>query len=287
MLNYGLVYAFLVLAFGGIDGILAKYIIKRLGKHRYALMVLGIGILPMLAYVAFAGIAGFGLGMLLLSLGSSTFLAAGYILYYKGVETQQITNISALGVVQPAIIFVFGILVLGEGMNSLEIAGGAAIFIGAALLLLTEKMEVNFMLVPIILANASWAVYWIIMSYAIASYGAFSMPLIIARAFAFVLILAYSFAFGKMEDGIKNMSSAAGFALLLLVVASGVFDGLVNIFFGAVINVGLVAIGSAIVAGTPILTAVLGRLAFRDKLTTLQKIGFLIAVLGSVAIAVS
>ena len=287
MLNPGLVAAFAVLAFGGIDGIIAKHITRRLGKHRYAIAVLGIGIVPMLIYLAAVGISNFSNTVVLLSFLSSIFLGIGYILWYKAIETQQITNVSLLGVVQPALIFLFGMLVLGNRVDIMEMLGVLAIFAGSLFVLSNGRMKINVLLVPAILANISWAVYWMIMNYAIAAYGSYSLPLIIARILAFVIIVAYSVLFGKIEStrrpyGFPNLA-----LLLVLLLASGIMDSLVNILFGFVIKVGLVAIGSAIIAGTPILTAVLGRIIFKDRLTKLQAFGFLMAVAGSIAISIA
>jgi drug/metabolite transporter (DMT)-like permease len=284
MLQLGLAAAAMFMLLSAIDVTIAKYVVSRFGKYIYASMVIGIGIIPMLAYLAFTGTHLLTLQVIGLSVMGSVFLGSGYVLYYKGLEHGQITNVSALGEIQPALLFVFGFMILGETINAYSLVGVAAIFVGAGLVMVTEKMKVDWRLLPAILANVSWAAAWIFMNYAIAEYGGYSLPLLIERTAGFLVIVAYSIGSKSMEKPLLH--SRSFYMVGVLVLLSGILDGSANVFFGMVVNSGLVAVGSAIAAIMPIVVAALGRIVYGDRLHTVQKVGFMVAVFGAIAVSI-
>ncbi len=286
MISSGLIVAFAALMFLSSDVVIAKHLTKRLGKFRYSVGILGIGIIPMLLYLFAAGIPSVNLQIILLSLVAGVFLGSGYALYYKALETEQVTNVSALGQIQPGLLLLFGIFALGEHVNVVEVAGIIAIFVGSFLILRTRGIEINREMMPVIIANVSWTIYWIFMNYSISLYGGYTLPLLIARSFGFVLMLAYVLATGSMEAGSTHRLSAGRNLVFILLISSGMLDSLMNISFGFVVGVGLIAIGSAILAVSPMVVALLGRLIYRDRITYLQKMGLVIAVAGAIAISV-
>ncbi len=286
MLSNGLIVAFASMMFLSSDVVIAKHLTKRLGKFRYSVGILGIGVVPMLLYLAAVGLHGYGTEIVALSLIGGAFLGSGYALYYKALETQQVTNVSSLGEIQPALLLVFGIFILGEPVNAVEVAGIAAVFIGSFLVLRTHGIEINRQMVPVIIANVMWVVYWIFMNYAITLYGGNALPLLIARGLGFALVLVYSLATNSIEGSRTHPLQKGRLLVLIMLLASGVLDSFMNISFGFVVQAGLVAVGSAILASSPIVVAVLGRIFYRDRITRLQKIGLLAAVLGAVAISI-
>ncbi|MCL4365066.1 DMT family transporter, partial [Candidatus Marsarchaeota archaeon] len=167
MLNLGLIAAFASMMFLSSDIAIAKHLTKRLGKFRYSVGILGIGIIPMLIYALAVGIHAYSMEIVILSLLAGAFLGAGYVLYYKALETEQITNVSSIGEIQPAFLLLFGVFILGEKITLIEIAGIFSIFVGSFLVLRTRGLEINRVMIPVIVANILWVVYWILMDYAI------------------------------------------------------------------------------------------------------------------------
>ena len=285
--GYGIVAAFLFMLIGAVDVTLAKYIVRRFGRYRYTVAIIGIGILPMVAYSIAVGSGSISSGAFWLSLAAGAITGVAYIIYYKGLESEQITNVAALTEVQPAILFLFGVLILGESITAIGIAGVIAIFLGATLVMMKDDMKLNRLLLPIIIANALWAAYWIVMNYAISTYGGYSLPLLIARGVAFAMVAAYSVLFGKIEKGnVKAKAPLLALVLAMFIIVSGLLDGATNILFGVVIQSSIVAIGSAIYAIMPIVAAMLGRVVYRDGLGMAQKLGLVIAVAGAIAIVI-
>ena len=286
MLNLGLVGAFASMMFMSLDVAIAKHLTNRLGKFRYSVGILGIGIIPMLIYALVVGIHAYSMEIVLLSLLAGAFLGTGYALYYKSLETEQVTEVSSIGEIQPALLLLFGVFILQERINVVEIAGIFAIFIGSFLILRTRGLEINRMMIPVIAANILWVVYWILMDYAITLYGGYSFPLLIARSLGFVLMLAYVLATGSIEGSNTHNLSRGKNIVIMMLITSGMLDSLMNISFGFVVGVGLVAMGSAILATSPMVIALFGKLFYKDRIRRLQKIGLVLAVAGAVAISI-
>lgn len=286
MLNLGLIAAFASMMFLSLDATIAKHLTNRLGKFRYSVSILGIGIIPMLIYTLVVGMHAYSVGIVLLSLFAGVFLGAGYALYYKALETEQITEVSSIGEIQPALLLLFGVFALGERIDIIEIAGIFSIFVGSFFIVRTKGLEINRMMIPAIIANISWVVYWILMDYAITLYGGSVFPLFIARAFGFVLLLAYVLATRSIEGGSTHNLNAGKNIVIMMLIASGIMDSLMNISFGFVVGIGLLAIGSAIIAASPMVVALLGKLFYNDRIRGLQRIGLVLAVAGAIAISI-
>ncbi len=286
MFSTGVIAGLLNVIGGSADTAFSKYITTRLGKYKYAVMILGIGVIPTLLYFLITGGLGIpSLKVALLTILGSVFFGTGFVLFYKAMETQQITNAAVLGEVQPLILLIFGVIVLGEPITAFEALGALAIFAGAFLVLTTEKMKINWLLIPIILANICWATYWILLTYAIQFYGGEAVPVLLARACAFLFVFAYALRTRQIEKSIKRPTTFRHSAILYGFLAMSILlDSSINILFGFVVSLNLVALGSILLAAGPLLTSVFGRIFFNDKLTKAQKIGFVLALIGAVSI---
>ncbi len=286
MFNSGLAAAFIDTVIGSSDSSLGKYATARIGTYKYTIFVLGIGILPMLAYFVLFGNAGIvSLNAVMLSVVASVFLGLGFILYYDALRTEQITHAAALGEVQPVILLLFGVFVLGEVITLLETGGAVIIFAGAFLVITTDRLKVNWKLFPVILANISWSLYWILLTYAISAYGGEGFPVLLARACAFAMILAFALSRNKIGKGIKKPMSAYHKSVLWsFVIIAGIIDGIYNLLFGFIIHVNIVAIAAALLAAGPLITLILGRIFFGDRLSSRQAMGFVLAVVGAALI---
>ncbi len=270
-----------------VDLTIGKYVLKSSGNYRYSMVLLGVGILPMMAYVAAAGAGNMSILDVALSAAAGVISAGAIIIYYRSLELQQETNVAALTEVQPALLFLFGVFVLGETINSIEIAGILAIFIGAAFVMTTRKMRLNMLLVPVIIANALWAVQWVVFDYVIGSYGGYVLPILIGRIISFAFVSAYVLGFRKVDPNVSRYRNMAPAYLILgLMALVGILDGSANILFAIVVKSNIIAIGSVIYATMPIVAALLARIFYRDGLSNIQKAGLVIAVLGAIAIGI-
>lgn len=255
------------------------------GNLRGAVIVIFAGIFPILIFFL---LKSFQLSSsdLILSLASGLLLAIGYILYYKSLETEQVSNTSGVGLAQPAILLLFGVLVLKEGINLMQAVGGLTIFLGVILIITNNNFELNRKLLPALFANISWAGYWVLASYAILSSQQVGTVLLIARITSLAIVLvAFGFALRKRQ--VPKLRSSNVLPLLAIGAVAGVLDGLGNATFGFVVQFQLLSLGSIFVASLPLFVTFLAYLVYKEHLTKLQGIGMIIAVTGALVITIA
>jgi len=298
MLNYGLAAATISMLLIAVDGVIAKYMLRRFSLKAYVPMVLVIGLIPMLAVQYLYG-GNYNLQQYLpeIILGSA-FLAAGYIFYYKALSQAEVSKVTIFSNIQPLIIFVFGLFFLKEGISIIPLVGALLIFIGSSLGIYEKGIRIDRKLVPAVFANASWGIYWIFMSSAV-NVGNYITPLLVARAIAFIAVMLFyigqekgNTVSAKAKTHAKNNKNRhiGTIALTLLIVGlfiASFVDSGINIFFSLAISLSFAVLGSAIIAFAPMITAVIGKVAFDDRLMAHQLLGLVIAVIGAVLIAIT
>ena len=298
MLNYGLVAAAISMLLIAVDGVIAKYMLRRFSLKAYVPMILAVGLLPMLAVQYLYG-GNYNLMLYLpeIIIGSA-FLAAGYILYYKALSQAEVSKVTIFSNIQPLIIFIFGLFFLKEGISTIPFLGAILIFIGSSLGIYERGLTIDKKLVPAVLANVSWGVYWIFMASTVTS-GNYITPLLIARAIAFVAVALFYINRKNLIVPDKSKSARpkrkdsrrrhTGYAILLLsaiaVLIGSFVDSGINITFSLAISLSFAVLGSAIIAFAPMITAVIGRIAFEDRLKPYQIMGLVMAVIGAALVA--
>lgn len=286
MFSYVLLAAFVALGFWALDDFLLKRIITKLGVIRPAIMMIGFGVIPIIILTLAGSFAIPSLYVIILSIVAGIFFFLGYILDFKSLETEQVTNTIALGELQSAIIVLFGIFALAENASPIVILGIVIVFVGAVLVGIERRMRFNKKLLPAVFANVSWAIYWVILSFAILSYHSFVVPLLIARSAGFIGIAASVAIFGLSTKKGKKVSKAAlGYSAIALMLMIGIFDSIGNLSFGYVALSNIIAIGASITALVPVIVGVLGKVFYKDKLTLIQLLGFTMCVIGAIVIS--
>ncbi|HVC58169.1 MAG TPA: DMT family transporter [Candidatus Acidoferrales bacterium] len=245
--------------------------------------VVGMGIIPILLYAAFSHVSLTGYE-LLLSIGSGLFFFVGSILYYKAIETEQIANASGPGLIQPLMILTFSTLFLHQGITIYQGIAGAVIIFGVLMLITVKGAKLNRKLLPVIVANILWSMYWIIASEAIIDSGNAPMPLLFSRITSFAaLMITYVFFKSKFS---KFESRGLGKHALLPASISGFFDGSASALFGFMILTGLIAQASIFFVALPIMITVLGYIVYKERLNKVQSIGMAVAIVGAFALAI-
>ncbi len=298
MFSIGTSVAVISMLLIAVDGIIAKYMLRRFEQKAYATLVLAIGLMPMLAVQLFLGSQFNAASYWPMVLLGGIFLAFGYVFYFRALSRSQVSLVTIFSNVQSLIIFAFGIFFLKERISSVPLLGALLIFIGSSFGIYDRKALVNPKLVSAVLANVSWGIYWIFMAY-VATSSDYITPILMARAIASTLLFAYYMgskgnahtliikpAAAKQPNRRRKKTYAFIAAPLLMLAIASLVDSGINISFGIVLSLAYVALGSAITSMAPILTAIIGRITFRDRLTKAQAAGLAIAVIGAILIAV-
>ncbi len=268
--------------------ILVKKASVHLGNYLTSLIVLLMGVLPMAAVVLITGSSWPGAYSVALSILAGVFLCAGFILAYKSLETEQLTSVVALGEIQPAMLTLFGVFVLKESVSIIAAASIILIFAGALLIITTEGLRINKKLIPAILSNVCWLIYWLIITEAVISSSTYAFQVMASRAAGLILILAMFILVPSKTASTTKIQKLEGIFPIAIILAllSGIFDGTGDTLFTLTVHSNLVVLGGALTALNPLFISVLSYFIYKDRLTRTQAIGFGIMVAGAVALSV-
>jgi drug/metabolite transporter (DMT)-like permease len=272
----------------GLEDALSKKPVDAIGISITTIIILLSGLIP-IAIIALFYDAPMTNIELALSSVAGIFWGLGFILIYKSVSTENVTSTYVINEILPAAIILFGVLGLKEHISSLNSVLMAFIFIGAVLVMLMDSLKLNKRLLYALFANFSWAVFWILMITTIDMSRHFAMPLLIARVIATAAIALFFIGVLK-KSGTKNVLKKFPKRSMLylpfaIAIFIGVIDGLGNDMFGFVSTTNLVALGGGIIAISPIVVALLGRIWYKDRLVVVQWIGFGIMVIAAILMA--
>ncbi|MDE1857430.1 MAG: EamA family transporter [Candidatus Micrarchaeota archaeon] len=288
MFWYATAFAVATMLFLALDDVISKRVAEHLGTYKSSMIILGVAMLPPIVAVAIFGAGGLTAQVFGLAAIGGIFLGAGYVLIYKSLESEQVTNTMALYEISPAVLIIAGVFLFGEPIDAIEAASILVIAIGAFLITTNEKFRFKSAFLPAIAGNVLLAVYSPFMALAIQDSHDIMGPILIAWALSFIVSLAAFMLFFERHGGhrIKRISGKTMRSLLGWGVLAGIFDGLGGIAFGAVALLNVLVIGGAMEALVPGLIGVLGRIFYKDRLTVPQLIGFVVMIAGATAISV-
>ncbi|MCL4404844.1 MAG: DMT family transporter [Candidatus Marsarchaeota archaeon] len=287
-MQYVILAAFTASFFWGLEDALSKKPVSKLGITISTSIALVVGIIPFTIVAILYPEPMTGLATTMSMLGG-LFWGAGFMLIYKSVSTENVTSTYAINEILPAVMIIFGIIGLGEKISALNSLLIIVIFCGAIIIMMNEGLKFNKRLLYAVMANLSWGIFWILMIEVIHLYNSFAEPLLLARVVAAGSVLAFFMIYSKR----RKIATKAKFAIaksslyasISIAVLIGIVDAIGNDAFGFVSTTGFVAIGAGIIAISPIFIAALGRLLYKDKLTSLQWAGFGIIVIAGIFLA--
>jgi len=267
-----------VLSWSFVDAV-SKLYINRFGKELSSLILLVVGIIPMLLLAMLSPYLDDILFLLFIGLVGGLLLFLGYILVYKSVPSGGVSNSYILLEVQPIILIPFGIFVLGEHIGIEKAVSIILISIGISLILVSKRFKLDKRLVPALIGNVMWAVYWAIIILVFLYYKNFILPLLFVRVFG--ASFAYLYYKAKPPKNYYKISlSKLEIPLIIIVILAGLFDGFGNILFAFISFSNKVVLGSTILSSEPIIIWLIGLIAYHEKITVRQKLGFLVATTG-------
>lgn len=283
MSDFVLELALLAAVIYSLSGLIEKRVVDKIRDARAALFVVGFGILPILAFylVYFNALSTYAL---LLAVISGIFFMGGFFLYFDSLEKEQVSKTYSVGVVQPLLIIIFSIAVLGEHITLPEAIAGAVMIFGLGFLNTERKgLRIDRKMTPAILGNVSWAIYWMFLSSSIASSGQVAAPMIISRIVGFIAILL---VFGALRNRrSERVRKGSMKHIALLGAAAGILDGTGNGIWGAIVALHGLAVASLAQILSPFIVITIAYFVYRDRLSKIQMIGLLIALAGAVLLA--
>ncbi len=280
-----------------ISSIIYKYASAYFDYHKISALAIGLGAIPMLLVllpnpaVLFATLSNYKLDF---AIGiSSIFLLLGYVLNFKTLKTEQVTNTFALAQIQPAMLIAFGIFVIHEQLSFIEMIALLFLITGTFLIISNDKLELNRKFIPTIFANVSWSIYWFIITFLLnANFNSLSI-IFIARLLSFIFGIMFLLWFDttkiwknqkkKLKDG-HILNKELSIAAVVLLVISSFADGIGNIFFTMLDHAKHLVFASIFLSILPALIGIFAYIFFKDKFSKLQILGLLIVVITGVVL---
>ncbi|MDE1857185.1 MAG: EamA family transporter [Candidatus Micrarchaeota archaeon] len=286
MLSLGLAVAFFGMLMFTLGDFLSKHMSSRIGNKRSALAILSANVIPLL-------LGGYAIGFGDVDATGAAFAVAGgianavaYLLFFKSLETEQVSNTLSLAGVEYLLITLLSILLLGEAVNGVVVLAFAGIFIGAFLATTGKRFEFNSGYIPAIGGMVFFGITWILMAFAEkASPGIFTLLLI--NSFTAILILfAYLKAYPERSSRFR-IGKDAFYRLAIVGLAMGIAAGLGRTSLILMAKLNFLAIGSAIYAIEPAVIIFLGYLIYKDRFQGHQIVGFAMLILAAVALSLA
>lgn len=255
------------------------------GNMRSGILVASFGILP-IALMFLFNLMPLSAYAIALSVVSGGFWTLGTLLYYKALETEQVSNTAPTGLLQFLPLVAFGVFALNEQIDMLEIIGMCVMVVGVFLSMTRTGISLNKKLIPAALANLAWAAYWILASLAINSSGQFAAPILVSRAVSVSLFALSFWALFKPSAKYRVLTRGTLATVAALGAIAGILDGLGNGLFAFVVHINALHLASIFQTPMILLIALFGYLFYKERLTHLQKIGMAIAFFGALVIAI-
>jgi drug/metabolite transporter (DMT)-like permease len=284
MISEALIVALIAVFIWVISGTVEKEVAKTLGGRETSFLILGAGLVSVAIYYAFFFSAQMDLTSLILSIASGVFFAVAALLYYKALETRQVSISYSIGLFQPAIIFIYSIIVLSEHVAFYQALSGFIVLIGVLLMATRKHLRFDRKLAPVFFANIFWAVYWILLSLAIIGTSQVGFPLLISRTVGTLLVVLL---YNQVLSGVKRRSANPSKIryVIILGLAAGLLDGAANTIYSYLVVLKALALGSIVTLLGPFFVVLLAYFIYKEKLTKIEGIGLILAALGALALA--
>ncbi len=291
-LSFVLVFVFSFAAF------FERKLSASLGGKKATLMVVCVGMLPIAAIYLFTALTTpmpyilsvYNGAFFWLAALSGLFFAMGFVLFLKGLETEQVTNAESIMPIQYVLIALFGVTFLGEAITPLQFFAGAVILFGAFMVSTRKEhpLKFNWALAPVFFAQISWAVYWMILSFTITRFGVASEPLAVSRLFGAMFV--FSFYSPVLLQAVRRKTALERRfrigPIAALGLAAALLDGTGNYIFSVISLLNGVAVGSLILLISIPTVAVLAHIFYKERLSKVQLAGLALAFIGGVLSAV-
>lgn len=270
----------------GIYDFLGGVFSKKIGSFRslFWSQLMGLGAILLLT-LAFKTQFNIPLLALALSPLASIVYSAGYLFFFKGFEKGNVSIIAATMNLWAVFTMLFAFLFMGQRLSATQTLGVFLILSGATLAAIdwnsvkNQGFSLSLGVREAVLGAFFFGVFWNISEIVSEEVGWLASTVLIKIGIT-IFLLVFSYV-GKQEIKLTDISARTKFAIL--------FMGVIEVAAVALVNYGL-TIGDAILitpiaSALSIVTILLAVLFLKDKISTIQGFGILMAIAGITATA--
>ncbi|MCB0102829.1 MAG: DMT family transporter [Anaerolineales bacterium] len=270
----------------GIYDFLGGVFSKKIGSFRslFWSQLMGLGAILLLT-LAFKTQFNIPLLALALSPLASIVYSAGYLFFFKGFEKGNVSIIAATMNLWAVFTMLFAFLFMGQRLSATQTLGVFLILSGATLAAIdwnsvkNQGFSLSLGVREAVLGAFFFGVFWNISEIVSEEVGWLASTVLIKIGIT-IFLLVFSYV-GKQEIKLTDISARTKFVILLM--------GVIEVAAVALVNYGL-TIGDAILitpiaSALSIVTILLAVLFLKDKVSTIQGFGILMAIAGITATA--
>lgn len=201
--------------------------------------------------------------------------------FYKGLQIEKVAIMSPIANSWPVVTVFITILFLKESITLLQAIGVFFAVIGGALVsfkfkdllkLKNPAIGMKYALVGVI----GWGILFSFVGYLVTKIGWF-FPMVLIKT----ITAAYLFLYFKTTKKDFSLSKAG----LIFVILVGIFEVLAIFAYGLGISFSSSTLVAPIIAGVPMVTVILAKVVFKEKIELNQKYGIILIVTGLVLLA--
>ena len=223
--------------------------------------------------------------MVILSFFAAILYSAGYLFFFKGFEKGNLSIIAATMNLWAVFTMLFAFVFMGQRLSTMQTLGVLMILSGATLASLNweeirnQRFQLSSGVKEAIFGAFFFGVFWNVSEIISEKVGWVSTTLFVK--FGIVLFLLLFSFLAKRETGLEKVSAKTKYVIL--------FMGIIEVGAVALVNYGL-TIGDAILitpiaSALSIVTIALAIIFLKDKVTKLQGLGIIAAIIGISATA--
>lgn len=270
----------------GIYDFLGGVFSKQIGYFRSLFWSQLAGMIAMVL-LAFAFRSRFDLPILVIAVSplAAIVYSAGYLFFFKGFEKGNVSIVAATMNLWAVFTMLFAFLIMGQRLSTTQTIGVFMILSGATLAAIdwnsikNQGFQLSLGVREAFLGAFFFGVFWNISEIVSEEIG-WLLSTILTKIGITIFLLVFSL-FAKQEIGLTNIPTKTKYAVLLM--------GIIEVIAVALVNYGL-TIGDAILitpiaSALSIVTIALAVIFLKDKLSKLQGLGIITAILGIIATA--
>ncbi len=286
MFNLGLAIAFFVMLSFAASDLLAKRVSSQIGSKRTTFIMFCFSFVTFGLIALFVGGVNVNVFAALIAVGSGAIYSVAYLLLYKSLEKQQVSNSISLVGIEYILIAIFSITVLGESLATITLVAFVGVFIGAFLVTTKENFRFNRGYLPAALSMCLFGVNFMFLVFAEQASGNLLFPLLVNRAIAIPLLGMYlKFYPEKTKSFSRRSFRNIGLKTLVINAFTGVFNATGSFSLLFLASFGVLALGSTIAAVEPALVVLAGYLIYKERFKKHQIFGFIILIISTIVLS--
>ena len=223
--------------------------------------------------------------MIILSIIAAMLYSAGYLFFFKGFEMGNVSIIAATMNLWAVFTMLFAFIFMGQRLSALQTLGVVMIIVGAVFASLNwseirnQRFQLSTGVKEAVLGAFFFGVFWNVSEIISEKVGWLSTTLLIK--FGIILFLLLFSLLVKQDIGLTKTSAKTKYVILLMGVIEAGAVALVN--YG--LTIGDAILITPIASALSIVTITLAIIFLKDKITRIQGLGIVTAIVGIIVTA--